>query len=187
MECPICLEPINASTQNVRLACNHAFHHECIIEHCNEQRSNKYPENCPICRCPITDDITRIIGEHATVYVSRDFRVSSDGGLTWTAHTYDDPRLILSDYFKDDELTLRFERYSITRQRCLWYTMSDDMASRDGAIMACTYFPGSNEDISHFKRILDTTGYRLKVAFGKSVMPLHFWFSFLWSYKRAIV
>lgn len=58
MECPICLEPMNDSTQQYKTLCNHHFCIECL-DKWNQSKQQNY-NLCPICRQDITTIIINI-------------------------------------------------------------------------------------------------------------------------------
>lgn len=58
MECPICLEPMNDSSQQYKTLCNHYFCIECL-DKWNKSKQQNY-NLCPICRQDINTIIINI-------------------------------------------------------------------------------------------------------------------------------
>jgi len=50
MDCPICMETINASTGSTTTSCGHTFHFKCLANWCIKKVQADDHQNCPLCR-----------------------------------------------------------------------------------------------------------------------------------------
>ena len=63
MDCPCCLEEIDASSNYVRLTCNHAVHFECF--HKWSMIKMNGVKSCAFCRTPVDPGIRQSFDTHA--------------------------------------------------------------------------------------------------------------------------
>lgn len=115
----------------------------CIRTACNYAMYNGSCGECAMCRRPIGGDtLTRVRGLRTTILISRDFRVSQDGGRRWTTKQYqDNPCEIMDTYFHEDDVCVVFERYSPILDKVLWSIKSNSKEKRAVFVRIATYFP----------------------------------------------
>ena len=197
IECAICLEDIN-NDDMIELQCNHKFHHECIINLCcnirqsRNQNINEWMiELCPLCRTPITDDYTRICGQTddgspMIIIVDRNFSFSVDNGKTWS-DPYENAIIIVEEMFGSAK-TLLFERYSIIRDRSLYFTQSSSLKERNDLIEIYTFWPQNHETDDYLNDLLKRIEPTITICFTDKLAcaSVHLWLSLWWQHKNEL-
>ncbi len=181
----------------IRLGCGHVFHHGCVKKWCARVRIVQLDrsmgeawtsEHCPLCRCPIDDQLTRITGD-GTILVGRDFRVSCDGGAHWSDE-YNDIDAILADHFTKP--VLRFERYSPARDHTFYHAVGESEEECRALIRAFTFFPQYHDNDDHVHRLVDGIPNDILLHFNRPsretplVVKARFWLSLVWVKNREM-
>lgn len=174
------------------------FHHSCVKTWCNRVRTIQLnrsqgeewtSEHCPLCRCPIDDQLTKITGDDVVILVSKEFRVSTDGGVHWSEE-YNDIDAIVGDHFSRP--FLRFERYSPTRDHTFYRADATSAEECRSLIRAFTFFPQCQDSDDHVHRLIEEISDDIFLRFNRPfkttpiVVKARFWLSLVWVENREM-
>jgi len=195
-ECAVCLESL--AENKVQLQCGHWFHKACIVASCSAIReTRKYRagewiiESCPLCRAPITDDCTRICGhteegKPMIMLIAKNMSISLDEGDTWS-DAYDNPVTAVTEIFGNAP-ELLFERYSVIRDRSLFFTQSSSLKTRNDLTEIFTFWPQNYDTDDFVCELVERIDPAINLIFtGKRAHAnARVWLSLCWTHRLSL-